>query len=393
MVTHQKLFPGTLKVARCSSMGRNLVYTRNQDKKLFRIAGPDFESGPLIDEEHGRLLTLETLFDGTILAAQYRPYPKSTEFKVILSIFTKSSEGHGDWKRKVLWEISLHGLGDDMIEPDSLHLMYFLTTPILKADNTKSIVVFVFLGRIFTLEKLDDWALRADRIDHYLSGTELDVDLISLINYNGDEKNPTRKSEHQVALVSDVFHINLQSKEIFLFTNNHNPKSIFREYIGWLFSSSHTTAESDLVFRAVTGFDFFFDIPEVLHINVGNEINLPLFNWHLLGTWSTPMVGLPKTVIQINEKIVGLTNLETKLFILLDDGSVYTLNTAQKTSSLPDIEFFLNRWILWLTLLLMVFIFSIYEMTPTNPRSTIALSSLLYIGVLLLTFATVFIEL
>ena len=143
----------------------------------------------------------------------------------------------------------------------------------------------------------------------------------------------------------------------------------------------------------MTGFDFFFDIPEVLHINVGNEINLPLFNWHLLGTWSTPMVGLPKTVIQINEKIVGLTNLETKLFILLDDGSVYTLNTAQKTSSLPDIEFFLNRWILWLTLLLMVFIFSIYEMTPTNPRSTIALSSLLYIGVLLLTFATVFIEL
>ena len=143
----------------------------------------------------------------------------------------------------------------------------------------------------------------------------------------------------------------------------------------------------------MTGFDFFFDIPEVLHINVGNEINLPLFNWHLLGTWSTPMVGLPKTVIQINKKIVGLTNLETKLFILLDDGSVYTLNTAQKTSSLPDIEFFLNRWILWLTLLLMVFIFSIYEMTPTNPRSTIALSSLLYIGVLLLTFATVFIEL
>ena len=145
--------------------------------------------------------------------------------------------------------------------------------------------------------------------------------------------------------------------------------------------------QSDLAFKVVTGFDFFFDIPEILQINVENEFNLPPHSWNLFGHWSPAMIGYPKA------KVLGLVgNADNVLYMLLDDGSVYYIDTRQKTSSLPTIEFFLNRWILWLALFVMVIFFSIYEMTPTNPRSTIALSSLLYVTVLILTIATVFIE-
>ena len=33
-------FPGSLKISRCSKMNESIVYTRNQDKRLFRVKGP-----------------------------------------------------------------------------------------------------------------------------------------------------------------------------------------------------------------------------------------------------------------------------------------------------------------------------------------------------------------
>ena len=142
---------------------------------------------------------MATLMDGSIVTAQYRPFPKSTEFKVLLLLYTFANDTiESVWNQKILWEVGLNGLGDDMIDPESLHLMYFLTTPILKSNLENSKVAFLFLGRIFTLENEDGWKLKADKVE-YLSGSELDVDLISFL--------PRKDGEtigQQLALVSDV---------------------------------------------------------------------------------------------------------------------------------------------------------------------------------------------
>ena len=240
-------------------------------------------------------MALAALFDGSVLVAQYRPFPKSTEFQVILSIYSRADNiingnENLEWNRKILWEVGLHGLGDDMIEPESLHLMYFLTTPILKANNENSKVVFVFLGRIFTLEFENGWIIRADRVD-YLSGTELDVDLISFIESDSNQRQ-------QVALVSDVSNLLIKGGQLFILSDKKRTRNVFEEYFDWIFSSDLTSAQTDFAFNVVTGFDFFFDIPDILQLSVQDEFNLPQRHWNLLGAWSTAMVGLPKAVIK-----------------------------------------------------------------------------------------------
>jgi hypothetical protein len=48
----------------------------------------------------------------------------------------------------------------------------------------------------------------------------------------------------------------------------------------------------DISFQIVTGFDFFFDIPNILNINMG-PISMPKLEekWHMVGSWSPTFSG------------------------------------------------------------------------------------------------------
>jgi hypothetical protein len=188
--------PGNLLISKAAvAHPSSLMITRKLESRIFRMYSHDQTiNGPLQIDFPGRPLAFCTLYsdgpDPIVLVVQYEPYTNSLQFKVTLSIFMFENE---IWSRDVLWDVELAGLGDDRIDPDKVHFMYFLTDPHIGVRNDSKLASFVFLERIFTIE-YDANAVNSTKHGYILttctipqlSGSQLDTIMITFVS-DGDQ--------------------------------------------------------------------------------------------------------------------------------------------------------------------------------------------------------------
>ncbi|KAJ3322901.1 hypothetical protein HDV06_002560 [Boothiomyces sp. JEL0866] len=351
---------GNQRLPGIMTYNNHLLYSRKDDSRLFRILlsdqtpGNNFLdnlgsnriggkqwnteiAGPLQKNHPGRILCYTYLkskpHTHSILVVQYLPYEKSVFFKIMVSIYTFSD---GSWYKDVLWQTELAGLGEDLIDSDSVDYLYFLTNPILGTLSNGEMVVFVFIEQMFTLSfqnknNLHGYVLKTQPVMG-MYGSDFDIDLISIIK-------------------TDAIYISLvsENQKIFIFTDKLIKQNVFSKlskYI-WFY------IESPGIFVEMVGVYLLSIIDKYLQeetIDI-SQIDFPIEKtiFNLVGMW------------QGDQHITFLTKLEDSVAALLQDGTTVVLDPTVIDTTPSGILFITKRWALLLSLCSIVLLFTLNE--------------------------------
>ncbi|KAJ3276367.1 hypothetical protein HDV01_004990 [Terramyces sp. JEL0728] len=154
----------------------------------------------------------------------------------MVSIFTFSD---GAWYKDVLWQTELTGVGEDLIDSDSVDYLYFLTNPILGTLSSGEMVVFVFIEQMFTLSfqnknNQHGYVLKTQPVMG-MYGSDFDIDLISII----------QTDSIYISLVSE-------NQKILIFTDKSINQNIFSNISKYICPNHN--AHSTLLFYTIVYF-------------------------------------------------------------------------------------------------------------------------------------------
>ncbi|KAJ8326233.1 hypothetical protein O5D80_005001 [Batrachochytrium dendrobatidis] len=436
----QAQVPGSLTFSRLSyGVPHRLVYSRKSDARLFRIIdnlvplstpraqinksddvlkspSVPFKSlpGPLFETFPGRILSIVPLFtknslETLIFIFQYKSLPNTKLFKIHISLF-HCLQG-SEWEKRILWEKDWHGLGEDTIAADELHLLYFLTDPVVVTSRFSKVVSFVFMKQIFTLDYVGDdtekqfdgpnlafdYVLSWQKI-HLLSGSEMEINNMHIDTFG--QTLVLSNKRNQVFILKralktkpiDQFHTDPVNAEQEM-DHATNPNQKLHESTE---GSQKIALQSNTILSQIGGYvDLFLSSPEVSQFfmemfwdqsiadlidDSHDNISSPLFGeWELKGYWNSA-----DYAYQAPTTIEAVTLLESTdhdfVIVLLGKSHIAVLDYDRVYKGRHITQFIRRHAILVMALVFITAMFSINEFRPDLvPRSNGIFITMLYL--------------
>ncbi|KAH6568967.1 hypothetical protein BASA50_008002 [Batrachochytrium salamandrivorans] len=447
--------PGSLTFSRLSyGNPSTLVYSRKNDVCLFRVISdlvpksidsslrdsgdiggespsmrPKSYPGPFFQDYPGRVLSVVSLFtkdpsETLLFVFQYRSLQDKKRFRIYVSLFSQILDG--PWKRYLLWEKDWHGLGEDAIAADELHLLYFLTDPIVVTSGLSKTVLFVFMQQLFTLDYIQDIVTStvADaRVTRgylftlqaipFISGADLEIGNMHIDTPGRTLVLSSNRNRVFILKRKPIEYVPYKTDQ----TNNNNEQSDASQtehtlplpvpsHISDADASAQESAQADPIkdsiayierwlssffmsFEVIQFFmDAFWDYQEVnsrANINEGNPVaSTPLLfgDWELSSYWSSA-----DYVQHAPRKIEAVTLLEAPgrdlVVVLLGKDRIAIIDDTIRFQGMHAIRFLLQHAMLTLVLSFVTGMFTINEFRPdVIPRSNMIFMTTIYMLVL-----------